>query len=118
IWLATDKGIWVYEYAQGKLQFLKHLLPDALVANIQLFKDTVWLGSAGGSITSIDTNNFQSTSYPINDDSIKAVSPLLLDSKDNLWLSSGTGVLHVNTATGSINRSMLQMDNPQFGAVV
>ncbi|WP_416308226.1 EAL domain-containing protein [Neptunicella sp. SCSIO 80796] len=118
IWLATDKGIWVYEYAQNKLQFIKHLLPGALVANIQLFKDKVWLGSAGGAITSIDTANFQSTSYPINDDSIKAVSPLLLDSKDKLWLNSDTGLFQLDIDTGSINRIILQMDNPQFGAIV
>ncbi|WP_438865566.1 ligand-binding sensor domain-containing protein, partial [Neptunicella sp.] len=118
LWLATDKGVWVYAYQQNHLQLIKHILPEALIANIQLFKGKVWLANTEQGITSIDTKTFKSSNYPLNDDTLKAASPLLLDSQNNLWLNSDTGLFQLNIDTGNVNRIILQMDNPQFGAIV
>ncbi|MBC3766724.1 EAL domain-containing protein [Neptunicella marina] len=118
IWLATDKGIWVYQYKNKKLIPLKNLYANSLIANIHLFNGRIWLGSSDGVVTSIDTSNFNSENYPINDSSIKTVSPLLLDSTNNLWLSTDLGLFQLNIETGLLNRIVLQTDSPQFNTLV
>jgi diguanylate cyclase (GGDEF)-like protein/PAS domain S-box-containing protein len=112
IWIASTGGVFVYEHSeQFGLTLVTSLLTEQNVQRIEFFEGKIWLPTNTNNISWVDQNDFSIHSIPLADPNINSISPLFLDSQQNLWLVTNLGMMLYNLDSQQISRLIIKFEN-------
>lgn len=103
LWLATSKGLLVYEYANNQLTEITNLVPDVVIVDLYFLGSSIWAKDWNEKLYAFDSETleteFSNTVYK----DISSVTPLFKDSLGNLWFRTATGLSVENSKKDFIN---------------
>ncbi|MFK5974052.1 MAG: two-component regulator propeller domain-containing protein, partial [Flavobacteriaceae bacterium] len=99
-WLGTEAdGIVFFDMQQQKFKTYKNLPNENSLSNDKIKslyydpKGLLWIGTNGGGLNVLDTNNYQFYNYTVEDGlANNVIYAILPDDEGNLWLSSNKGI--------------------------
>lgn len=121
IWVASSGGMFIYrEENDGKLNLVKTLFSGKAIVTPKHFSERIWLLTDNNSINWIEPLNFEVITIELANKNINYVEPLLLDSKQNIWLRTNLGLILYNVDNQQIQRLHLNFDDSvrHFNSVI
>jgi ligand-binding sensor domain-containing protein len=120
IWIASSKGLSVYNPTTKKFKTYQHSdsdkksLSSNLICEIHIDKnDLMWVGTIGGGLNFFNPEKNEAVSFTIKDGLAgNTVVALLSDAKSNLWVATNSGLSKFNTETKEI-KNYTQADGVQ-----
>ncbi len=108
LWVATDLGVYVYNYNEDKLELFTAIKPQTVLSIIEDANKQIWIGTNNGLICyNPSTKNLTSYQNIANDNSSLSsnyINILLEDSFGNIWIGTKGGLNVFLRETGKFRR--------------
>ena len=109
VWLATSNGIHKYSFENGTLVLKEKYLPEMEFETIIVHKDVAWVSSLSSTLKGIDTSTGELIESPMANSQVHSISPLYVDTNDELWLSTNIGLSKFNLETKQFNQLIINL---------
>lgn len=108
LWVATDLGVYIYNYNEDKLELFTAIKPQTVLSIIEDANKQIWIGTNNGLICyNPSTKNLTSYHHIANDNSSLSsnyINILLEDSFENIWIGTKGGLNVFLRETGKFRR--------------
>ncbi|MFT5313004.1 MAG: diguanylate cyclase (GGDEF)-like protein/PAS domain S-box-containing protein [Paraglaciecola sp.] len=118
LWVASSGGLFVYKQNRdASLQLLSTFFDGTSVENVNLIDNKIWLSSHDNVLRWVEPESLKLKSIQLSNKSIQLVTPIYMDSRNNLWLATHLGLLLFNFETSQLNNLNLEESIRFFSSV-
>jgi diguanylate cyclase (GGDEF)-like protein/PAS domain S-box-containing protein len=108
LWLASSNGLYVYQIEQNQSLSLLTIVQEGMnVEKITYLADKIWFKSYDNYLRWVEPISLKLQSLELSDKNIDSVTPSYLDNQQNLWLSTGAGVILYNLQSKQFKQLIL-----------
>lgn len=105
LWVASSGGIYVYgQTSNSALELITTISKGAVIEKLLYTDNRIWLRSKDNILRWIDETTFAIQSVTLPAKQYKKLEPIFLDSADNLWLTTSSGLALYNLNTQKISQ--------------
>jgi diguanylate cyclase (GGDEF)-like protein/PAS domain S-box-containing protein len=111
MWIATSAGLYIYQIENDEsLSLLSIVLAGVNIDKISYLGNKIWLKSYDNFLRSVDPITFKVKSQELANKNIESVTPSYLDSQQNLWLFTDSGLILYNLNSKQFNQLILNIE--------
>jgi diguanylate cyclase (GGDEF)-like protein/PAS domain S-box-containing protein len=105
LWVASNGGIYVYDQAgDSALELITIISKGNFIEKLLYTENSIWLKSKDNVLRWIDETTFEMQSVSLPAKKFKSLQPTFLDSANNLWLQTDSGLSLYNLDTKKITQ--------------
>lgn len=113
IWLGTTNGLYTYKPDNFSLQPVSHLLPETGIFNIKYLGDKIWVTTDKGQLAAVSTDDFSIQLIDPPNRKVTSLTPLFIDSNENLWITNNLGLAYYDFAAKQFNQLIIESISEQ-----
>jgi diguanylate cyclase (GGDEF)-like protein/PAS domain S-box-containing protein len=112
LWVASSGGLFVYKQKNdASLKLLSTLFDGIKVDTVKIIDNKIWLYSNDNILRWVETESLKLRSIELPNKRILSITPMYLDSLNNIWLVTNLGLSLFDFESSQLNHLNLSVEN-------